>query len=172
MRTSSSAGPDIWDALEGLREALVTRHGGRHEPPAGDVRAAILSALTHEPKNGHQVMETIAAQSASAWAPGASAVYPTLQQLTDEGLVRTANDGERTVYSLTEAGRGAAAETAGSTPAHPRWRDSASAVPRAGAKLAQAAAQVVQNGSREQQERAAAILDEARRKLYAILAED
>lgn len=174
MRTSSAAGSDIWDALEGLREAVVSRHTGRPESTPDEVRAAVLSALSLEPKNGHQVMETIAAQSGGAWTPGASAVYPTLQLLTDEGLVRTANDGERTVYTLTDAGRAVAAETAGTAPGqtHPRWRDSAAAVPRAGAKLAQAAAQVVQNGSREQQERAAAILDDTRRKLYAILAED
>jgi len=53
-----------------------------------------------------------------------------------------------------------------------RWNERTSAVPRAGAKLAQAAAQVTQSGTREQQERAATILDETRKRLYAILAED
>ena len=52
------------------------------------------------------------------------------------------------------------------------WNERTVAVPRAGAKLAQAAGQVTQSGTREQQERAAAILDEARKRLYAILAED
>jgi len=52
------------------------------------------------------------------------------------------------------------------------WNERTAAVPKAGAKLAQAAAQVTQSGTREQQERAAAILDETRKRLYAILAED
>jgi hypothetical protein len=46
------------------------------------------------------------------------------------------------------------------------------ALPKAGAKLAQAAAVVAQSGTPEQAERAVAAIDEARRKLYAILAED
>ncbi len=176
MRTSSSAGFDFWEAIDGFREAFAPRPGGRPwQGPAGrDVRAAILSALTSGPKNGRQVMETIGGRSGGAWMPSASQVYPTLQQLSDEGLVSTANDGERTVYQLTETGRIAAAEAAAASAhdSHPRSRESSAAVPKAGAKLAQAAAQVVQSGTREQQERAAAILDETRRKLYAILAED
>ena len=175
MRTSSSAGFDIWEALDGLRDAFAPRPGARPWQGSAnrDVRAAVLSALISGPQNGRQVMETIAGRSSGAWAPTASQVYPMLQQLSDEGLVGAARDGERTVYELTDAGRIAAAEASSvHDDAQPRWRDSAGAVPKAGAKLAQAAAQVVQSGSREQQERAAAILDEARRKLYAILAED
>jgi DNA-binding PadR family transcriptional regulator len=178
MRTSSSAGFDIWDAMEGLREAFAVRPGVRssHGSPRGDVRGAILSALAQEPQNGREVMVTIAARTGGAWSPEAGEVYPTLQQLTDEGLLSTRHDGERTVYELTEAGRAAAAEVAASGESlydpHQHSRSSAAMVPRAGAKLAQAAAQVVQSGTREQQERAAAILDETRRKLYAILAED
>jgi DNA-binding PadR family transcriptional regulator len=177
MRTSSSAGFDIWDAVEGLRDAFTPRPSGRtpHGPAHEDVRTAVLSALTNEPKNGRQVMEVIASRSGGLWVPSASAIYPMLQQLTDEGLVSTRIDGERTVYELTDAGRVAAAEAVAreshSDPQQ-RWRESSLPVPRAGAKLAQAAAQVVQSGTREQQERAAAILDETRRKLYAILAED
>lgn len=189
MRSSSSAGFDLREAVEGLRDAFSPRSGGRSEGAThGDIRLAVLSALAREPMNGHQVMQTIAASSGGAWMPAASSVYPTLQQLTDEGLVTAQHEGERTVYSLTETGRAAATEAAAAAGTHddahgaghdhghdhwrgPRWDESTAAVPRAGAKLAQAAAQVAQSGSREQKERAAALLDETRRKLYAILAE-
>lgn len=183
MRTSSSAGFDIREAVDSLRDAFSPRMGGRSERPHGDIRTAVLSALAREPMNGHQVMQTIAASSGGAWMPAASSVYPTLQQLTDEGLVSAQHEGERTVYSLTEAGRSAAAEATAHAAADdhehradhdwkmPRWSEADAAVPKAGAKLAQAAAQVAQSGSREQKERAAALLDETRRKLYAILAE-
>jgi len=46
------------------------------------------------------------------------------------------------------------------------------ALPKAGAKLAQAMTQVAHSGTPDQTERAIAIVDDARRKLYAILAED
>ncbi|MFC0680429.1 PadR family transcriptional regulator [Lysobacter korlensis] len=178
MRTSSSAGFYLWDAVESLRGAFASRSGGRSSTWSAheNIRAAILSALAQEPKNGRQVMQTIAARSDGAWIPSASAVYPMLQQLTDEGLVSTQHDGERIVYELTVAGREAAAEAAASSESSgdsPQRRfDASAAVPKAGVRLAQAAAQVAQSGTPEQKERTAAVLDEARRKVYAILAED
>ncbi|MCY7413416.1 MAG: PadR family transcriptional regulator, partial [Salinibacterium sp.] len=110
------------------------------------------------------------------WKPSPGSIYPTLQLLADEGLVTSEQDGERKVYSLTEAGREAAAEFADAPePRQPRrsWDNERTvALPRAGAKLAQALAQVAQSGTDEQKERGVAVIDEARRKLYAILAED
>ena len=48
----------------------------------------------------------------------------------------------------------------------------ASALPKAGIELAQAVAQVGRSGSPEQVKQAVAVLDDARRKLYSILAQD
>ncbi len=45
------------------------------------------------------------------------------------------------------------------------------ALPKAGIELAQAAAQVGRTGDKEQVAQAVEILDEARRKLYSILAQ-
>lgn len=199
--SSSSSGFDIREAVENLRDALTPKGSGRSASAGhGDLRAAILSALQHEAKNGHQVMQAIGAASGGMWMPSASHVYPMLQQLTDEGLLSVQHDGERSVYALTESGREAAAahahEPAGESSSrsgwnvsditdrmsdaadrmsgrmNDHWSERTSAVPRAGAKLAQAAAQVTQSGTREQQERAAALLDQTRKALYAILAED
>ena len=207
MRSSSSSnGFDLREAVENLRDAFTPRSGSRGATAHGDLRTAILVALQHEAKNGHQIMQAINAASGGSWMPAASEVYPMLQQLTDEGLVATQHDGERTVYTLTDAGREAAAAAAEAHAHEPtgesnrdgwpmrdwplrdwsmtdwsermggrwndHWSERTSAVPRAGAKLAQAAAQVTQSGTREQQERAAALLDQTRKALYAILAED
>lgn len=198
MRSSSSPSFDIREAVENLRESFMSgpgrsSRGAEHR----DVRSAILHALGDAPMNGQQVIAAIGAASHGAWMPSAGEVYPTLQLLTDEGLVRAQHDGERTVYTLTEAGHDAKAHLAAESSQressgrgsnrsgwsmpewgdrmsgrwNEHWNERTSAVPRAGAKLAQAAAQVTQTGTREQQERAAALLDETRRKLYAILAE-
>ncbi|MDQ1543306.1 MAG: hypothetical protein QOK08_944, partial [Actinomycetota bacterium] len=79
-------------------------------------------------------------------------------------------------YSLTEEGQQAADAAAGQ-PAP--WEASstrdggrASALPKAGIELAHAAAQVGRSGNPEQVKQAVAVLDEARRKLYSILAQD
>lgn len=224
MRSTGPNSSEIREALENLRDAVTARAGGlpggfggwgawgdgrgAAGGGRGDLRTAILSALGGEAKNGHQVMQAIAAASGGAWMPSAGQVYPMLQQLTDEGLLTARADGERTIYTLTEAGREAAAsahEAASGAGGEGRdssgragwkrpdwdmsefvdrmsgrwndhWNDHraehTTAVPRAGAKLAQAAAQVASTGTKEQQQRAAALLDETRRKLYAILAEE
>lgn len=174
MRTSSSAGFDLWEAVDGLREAFAPRVAGRMG--RGDIRTAILVALAEEPMHGYQIIQSIEARTRGTWKPSPGSIYPTLQLLSDEGLVSSEQVGERKVYSLTDAGRKAAAEFAsGPEPWEPRrsWHgDHNVALPKAGAKLAQAVAQVAHGGTPEQTERAVAIIDEARRKLYAILAED
>lgn len=173
MRTSSSAGFDIWEAFDGLREAFVPRAAGRMG--RGDIRTAILVALAEEPMHGYQIIQSIEKSTRGAWKPSPGSIYPTLQLLADEGLVTAEQVGERKVYSLTDAGREAAAEfSSGPEPWEPRrsWHSERNiAVPKAGAKLAQAIAQVAQ-GTPEQTERAVEVIDEARRKIYAILAED
>jgi hypothetical protein len=45
-------------------------------------------------------------------------------------------------------------------------------LPKAGVELAQAAAQVNRTGSPEQVRQAVAVLEEARRRMYSILAQD
>lgn len=177
MGTASSTGRsgfDIWEAVDGFRESLGARAWSRMG--RGDVRTAILIALAEQPMHGYQVIQAIEARSNGAWKPSPGSVYPTLQLLADEGLVEAETTGERKVYALTEAGRDAAAEAAKSGPPWEsrmtRDAERATALPKAGAKLAQAIVQVAHNGSHEQAERATAVIDEARRKLYAILAED
>ena len=176
MRTSSSpAGFDLWEAIDGLRDAFAPRMTGRMG--RGDIRTAILVVLTDEPMHGYQIIQAIEARTNGAWKPSPGSIYPTLQLLADEGLVTAEQVGERKVYSLTEAGKTAAAESAsGPAPWEPRrMREHAERsieLPKAGARLAQAAAQVVQSGTPEQTERAVAIIDDARRKLYTILAEE
>ncbi len=177
MRASSSAGSagfDLWEAVDGLREAFAPRASGRMG--RGDIRTAILVALTTEPMHGYQIIQAIEASTNGAWKPSPGSIYPTLQLLADEGLVSSEQVGERKVYSLTDSGREAAAEfSAGPQPWQPRrsWdAERHTALPKAGAKLAQAIAQVAHGGTPEQAERAVAVIDEARRKVYAILAED
>ncbi|MCX6494411.1 MAG: PadR family transcriptional regulator [Actinobacteria bacterium] len=194
MASKSNIGSDIRSAVESIRDAVMSSDFGRFASNLtkgeshADLRASILTAVTDEPKNGHQIMQAIGEASNGEWMPAASHVYPLLAQLTDEGLLSAKVKGERTTYTLTDAGREALASATeddsptsanhGSTSKMmrdwkmPKWDDANAAVPKAGAKLAQAAAQVAQSGSRDQKERAAALLDETRRKLYAILAED
>ena len=70
----------------------------------GDVRAAILVLLAEQPMHGYQVISELDARTGGRWRPSAGSIYPTLQQLEDEGLVRSAEIDARRVFSLTDAG--------------------------------------------------------------------
>src|SRR3954452_6065800 len=81
--------------------------GGHRGPRArrGDVRAALLALLAEEPRNGYGLMQEIEQRSDGMWRPSPGSVYPALQQLEDEGLVRAeVVDGGRR-FALTDAGR-------------------------------------------------------------------
>ncbi len=71
----------------------------------GEVRLAILSLLSEGPKHGYQLMKEMTERSGGLYRASAGSVYPTLQQLEDEGLVETEQREGRRVYRLTEAGR-------------------------------------------------------------------
>ena len=167
-------GPQMREAMEQMFGQFEQKVGSRMG--RGDVRSAVLALLTEKPMHGYQIINEISERSGGAWKPSPGSVYPTLQLLSDEGLVRVEESDGRKTYSLTDEGRqvaDAAAEK--SAP----WEQSGShdsgrvtALPKAGIELAQAAAQVGRSGSPEQVAEAVSILEDARRKLYSILARD
>jgi len=71
---------------------------------AGEIRLAILSLLADGPKHGYQLMKEMEERSGGMYRASAGSIYPTLQQLEDEGLVRAETVGGRRVYHLTEEG--------------------------------------------------------------------
>src|SRR6476620_5035762 len=70
----------------------------------GDIRMAALLLLAEEPRNGYQIMQEVEERSGGVWRPSPGSVYPALQQLEDEGLIRTEEHDGRKLYALTDAG--------------------------------------------------------------------
>ena len=161
------------------------RHGGPHGwggpggPRArrGDVRTALLVLLAEEPRNGYQLMQEIEERSDGAWRPSPGSVYPTLQQLEDEGLVATTEEDGRRVFEISDAGRKHVEERPADAPAP--W-DAAQGEAGSAARelmklvrdIAGAAAQVVRAGDEQQVQQAREVLAGAHRSLYRILAGD
>lgn len=160
----------LWETVESLRSEFDRRIGPRMG--RGDVRAAIISLLAEGPMHGYQIIQEIDKRSNGAWKPSPGSVYPTLQLLADEGALLAEEADGRKTYSLTESGT---AEAASSGPAP--WESSSrsgarsTVLPRAGVKLAHVVGAVAREGSTQQVDEAVAIIDDARRKLHAILAE-
>ncbi|WP_378144960.1 PadR family transcriptional regulator [Cnuibacter sp. UC19_7] len=168
----------IWEAMEEFRSRFEKKVGTR--VGRGDVRAAVLTLLAERPMHGYQIIQEIEERSNGSWKPSAGSVYPTLQLLADEGLVSADESNGRKTYALTEAGLVVAASSASNSPfatdsaddSDDSGRRGRGALPKAGFELAQIAAQVGRTGTPEQVEQAVAELEGARRRLYAILAQD
>lgn len=163
----------VWQAVEELRSRFEKRSGTR--AGRGEVRAAVLALLAERPMHGYQIIREIEERSGGSWKPSAGSVYPTLQLLADEGFVSAEESNGRKIYSLTEAGQEDVAAAGASAPWEATGAGSGTgfaALPKAGMELAQAAAQVGRTGTTKQVQEAVKVLDEARRRLYSILAQD
>src|SRR5215213_10262160 len=79
--------------------------GGRGRRPRGDVRTAVLLLLADAPMHGYQLMQAIGERSGGRWTPSPGAIYPTISQLEDEGLVTVTAEHGRKLVTLTDAGR-------------------------------------------------------------------
>jgi len=126
--------------------------------------------------NGYQIIQEIAERSGGAWKPSPGSIYPTLQQLEDEGLVRADEESGRRTFTLTDEGQSYVdqhPDEAGSI-----WQgladsseDDNAFKPLIG-QVASAVWQIVAMGTPEQQAKGREALIDLRRKLYGILAED
>ena len=150
------------------------RGSGRGRAPRGDVRTAVLMLLAEEPMHGYQLMQAIADRSGGRWTPSPGAIYPTINQLEDEGLVTVTAEAGRKLVTLTDAGR-EYVEGRRETSIDP-FAGFASAEPATDLRglieeLASATRQVARSGSEEQRTAAAEILADARRSLYLLLAD-
>lgn len=151
--------------------------GGRRRMRRGDTRAAILVLLAEQPANGYRLMQEIEERSDGAWRPSPGSVYPALQQLEDEGLIEADAERGRKSFALTTDGekyvednreklgepwKGLDADVNEATKAF--WKEIK--------PLIEAMKQVGSVGDEEAKKQGQEVLAEARRKLYAILAED
>src|ERR1700734_604917 len=71
----------------------------------GDIRTAALLLLAEEPRNGYQIMQEVQERSGGIWSPSPGSAYPALQQLEDEGLIRTEEVDGRKLFAITDDGR-------------------------------------------------------------------
>ena len=153
-------------------------HGRRDRRRRGNIRAAILLLLEEEPRNGYQLIQEIAERSGGVWQPSPGSMYPALQQLEDEALIRAeAGEDRRRMYTLTEEGQAYVTEHADELKAS--WDAVTGSVNDTEVQLRHtihqvmvAVSQVAQAGSAAQVQQAGKILADTRRALYRILAAD
>lgn len=174
-RAFGAFGPPFGDGPPFGPRGRGGRGGPRGRARRGDVRASILALLKDRPMHGYEMIQEIAERSGGAWKPSPGSVYPTLQLLEDEGLISSASEGGKNLFSLTEPGR----EEADAGPEAP-WEEAGrgidweamNEVRKAGGGLVNAFQQVWANGTADQRDKALTVVNDARKKLYLILAEE
>lgn len=138
----------------------------------GDSRLLVLMALRRRAMHGYEVAKEISRMFGGFYEPSPGAVYPTLQWLEDEGLVRSEVVEGRRVYSLTEAGERYLAERGGRVERLLEACSTGSGRPEvltAGRRLAQTVMLLMAEGDPEKMRQAAEILEEARRKVAELV---
>ena len=90
-------GPRAW--------AWSGRRSRRQWFESGDMKYVILKLLQDKPRHGYEVMKELEERMHGCYSPSPGTVYPTLQWLEDEGLVRSRELEGKKIYEVTDAGR-------------------------------------------------------------------
>jgi DNA-binding PadR family transcriptional regulator len=153
-----------------------SRGGGRQRARRGAVPIAILTLLDERAMHGYEIITELETRSEGRWRPSPGAIYPTLDKLeAREMLVGTDVDGKRQ-FTLTDKGRTFltslrdAQGDDGSEPWEHRGTGGRGEMRRLMSELGGQVRQVARFGTTEQRDAAKDVLEDAKRKLYAILA--
>jgi len=166
-------GPGMWGGA-----ARWGRGGGRPWGRArrGDIRGAVLVLLNERPMHGYEIIGELAQRTDGLWRPSPGSIYPTLQLLEDEGLVALhVDDGSgKKRYALTEEGARSAEALASGPAPWDQMKDGAPpgaiALHQALRRLLPAVRQIGMTGDGQEHAEAVKVLEEARKRLYAVLA--
>jgi DNA-binding PadR family transcriptional regulator len=142
------------------------------------VRAAVLALLGEQPMHGYEMIKEIEERSGGYWRPSAGSIYPTLQLLEEQGLITGEETEGKRLFKLTDDGREAIAERDKKDEPEP-WEQVRSGAPAESVQLgnsfkqlAAATSQAFRAADEDQRARIRELLDETRRGIYGILAEE
>jgi DNA-binding PadR family transcriptional regulator len=71
----------------------------------GDLKFVILRLISEKAMHGYEVMQALEEEACGVYKPSPGSVYPTLQMLEDEGLVKSREEDGKKVYEITDEGR-------------------------------------------------------------------
>lgn len=94
--------PEAWFGVHGRHQWRGRR---RQWFESGDMKYVILKLLRDKPMHGYEVMKALEEETSGCYKPSPGTVYPTLQWLDDEGLVKADEVDGKKVYAITDKGR-------------------------------------------------------------------
>ena len=79
---------------------------------SGELRLALLALINEEPRHGYELIRAIEDMTGGGYAPSPGTVYPTLQMLEEEGLIKQTkpkssdeDGGSKKPFKATKAGK-------------------------------------------------------------------
>ncbi|MER8388517.1 PadR family transcriptional regulator [Mesorhizobium sp. M0959] len=71
----------------------------------GDLKLITLSLLAEAPRHGYDIIKALEERTSGFYSPSPGVVYPTLTFLEEAGYAVSAAEGNKKVFSITEAGQ-------------------------------------------------------------------
>ena len=78
---------------------------GARKLTAADLQLLLLALLAERPAHGYELIRLLEERSAGFYAPSPGMIYPALTYLEEIGHADVSQDGNRKLYTLTDAGR-------------------------------------------------------------------
>jgi DNA-binding PadR family transcriptional regulator len=72
---------------------------------AADLQTLILALLAEKPHHGYELIKVLEERSGGFYHPSPGTIYPALTYLEEIGYATVQEDGNRKLYSITDAGR-------------------------------------------------------------------
>ena len=91
-------GPRVWGMGFGPRRRR------RQMFESGEMKYIILRLIKEKPRHGYEIIKALEERMAGCYTPSAGAIYPTLQLLEDQGLVKSVEEEGKRVYHVTPEG--------------------------------------------------------------------
>jgi DNA-binding PadR family transcriptional regulator len=143
----------------------------------GILKFALLKMLDELPRHGYDL---IRAMRQEGWAGGPGSIYPILAALEAGGLICGRDEGGRRIYEITEQGRRLLGEHAAELERllneddrhEEEMRDMGSQLRESADRLMQAVSQLGPSSKDETVARARELLDNTRKEIYQLLAEE
>lgn len=92
----------------GFGRGFMGDHGfpGARKLSSGELQLVLLALLDEQPAHGYELIRTLEERSGGFYAPSPGMVYPALTYLEEIGHAVVTQDGNRKLYTISEAGRG------------------------------------------------------------------
>jgi DNA-binding PadR family transcriptional regulator len=173
----------LWGYVKDMATNAVSR-GTKFEPSEDQIDAALLGALESGSKTATDITKAITLASGGSWTPTDGQVNRSLTKLSDTDMVSAKTKADRKTYTITKEGLAWLEAAKENAPAAAKQSSASSKMNMnlnwmtcdphfltASSKLPPVLLDIAQTGTKEQQAKAAAILDKARHDLHVALAE-